>query len=87
MFTVERLKSAAAGIVSTRANEPFFRGDEPERPPATPLSLRLGAPVSQRYRDVEDAQSKGRLPGQGSCRVTFRTFDPSLTRETLTGTR
>jgi hypothetical protein len=23
--------------------------------PATPLSLRLGAPVSQRYRDVEDA--------------------------------
>ena len=25
--------------------------------PATPLSLRLGAPVSQRYRDLEDAPS------------------------------
>ncbi len=25
--------------------------------PATPLSLRLGAPVSQRYRDVEDASA------------------------------
>jgi hypothetical protein len=27
----------------------------PARCAATPLSLRLGAPVSQRYRDVEDA--------------------------------
>ena len=26
--------------------------------PATPLSLRLGAPVSQRYRDVEDALAR-----------------------------
>ena len=34
MFTVERLKSAAAVIVSTRADEPFFRGDEPERSPS-----------------------------------------------------
>ena len=31
--------------------------------PATPLSLRLGAPVSQRYRDVEDALIGLRLGG------------------------
>jgi hypothetical protein len=31
MFTVGRIKSAAAVIVSTRADEPFLRGDEPER--------------------------------------------------------
>jgi hypothetical protein len=29
-----RIKSAAAVIVSTRADEPFFRGDEPERSPS-----------------------------------------------------
>jgi len=29
MFTVGRIRSAAAVIVSTRADEPFFRGDEP----------------------------------------------------------
>jgi hypothetical protein len=33
---------AAAIIVSTRADEPFFRGVEPERSPATPSSLREG---------------------------------------------
>jgi hypothetical protein len=31
LFTVARIESAAAVIVSTRADEPFFRGDEPER--------------------------------------------------------
>jgi hypothetical protein len=31
LFTVGRITSAAAVIVSTRADEPFFRGDEPER--------------------------------------------------------
>jgi hypothetical protein len=34
MFTVGRTKSAAAVIMSTRADEPFFRGDEPERSPS-----------------------------------------------------
>jgi len=34
MCTVARIKSAAAVIVSTRADEPFFRGDEPERSPS-----------------------------------------------------
>jgi len=33
MCTVARIKSAAAVIVSTRADEPFFRGDELERSP------------------------------------------------------
>jgi hypothetical protein len=31
LCTVARIKSAAAVIVNTRADEPFFRGDEPER--------------------------------------------------------
>jgi hypothetical protein len=31
LFTVARIKPAAAVIVSTRADEPFFRGVEPER--------------------------------------------------------
>ena len=34
LFTVGRITSAAAVIVSTRADEPFFRGDEPERSPS-----------------------------------------------------
>jgi len=33
IVTVARIKSAAAVIVSTRAGEPFFRGDDPERSP------------------------------------------------------
>jgi hypothetical protein len=78
LCTVARITSAAAVIVSTRADEPFFSASahrissELRRDlavalakagaattrsevPATPPSLRLGAPVSQRYRDVEDA--------------------------------
>jgi hypothetical protein len=31
LFTVPRIRSAAAVIVSARADEPFFRGVEPER--------------------------------------------------------
>ena len=38
---------AKAGAATTRSEGP-----------ATPLSLRLGAPVSQRYRDVEDASRR-----------------------------
>ena len=34
LFTVARITSAAAVIVSTRADEPFYRGDEPERRPS-----------------------------------------------------
>jgi len=34
LFTIGRIKSAAAVIASTRAGEPFFRGDEPERSPS-----------------------------------------------------
>jgi hypothetical protein len=45
MFTVVRIKSAAAVIVSTRADEPFFRGDDRSEVPAAPSSLRQGAPV------------------------------------------
>ena len=33
LCTVARITSAAAVIVSTRADEPFFRGDDPERSP------------------------------------------------------
>jgi hypothetical protein len=33
LFTVARIGTAAAGIGSTRADESFFRGDEPERSP------------------------------------------------------
>jgi hypothetical protein len=50
LFTVGWIKSAAAGIGSTRANEPFFRGDEPERSPSQPSSLRQGA----RWADATD---------------------------------
>jgi hypothetical protein len=39
MFTVARISSAAAGSVSTRADESFFRGVEPERGPGIPPSL------------------------------------------------
>ena len=35
--------------------------------PATPLSLRLGAPVSQRNRDVEDALDNARAPPGCNC--------------------
>jgi hypothetical protein len=34
LFTVERITLAAAVNVSTRADEPFYRGDEPERSPS-----------------------------------------------------
>jgi hypothetical protein len=44
------------GCADQRADEPFSAATNRSEVPATPLSLRLGAPVSQRYRDVEDAQ-------------------------------
>jgi hypothetical protein len=31
LFTVARIRSAAVAIVRARADEPFFRGVEPER--------------------------------------------------------
>jgi hypothetical protein len=33
MFTVERINQPPPSSISTRADEPFFRGDEPERRP------------------------------------------------------
>jgi hypothetical protein len=55
LCTVARITSAVAVIVSTRADEPLSAATNRSEVPATPLSLRLGAPVSQRYRDLEDA--------------------------------
>jgi hypothetical protein len=49
--TVARITSAAAVIASTRADEPFFRGDEPERSPSQTASLRQ----VRRYGHVEGA--------------------------------
>jgi hypothetical protein len=34
LFTVARIRTAAAVIVRTAADEPFFRGVEPERMPS-----------------------------------------------------
>ena len=53
LCTVARIKSAAAVIVSTRADEPFFRGDEPERSPQPHRCRFASVPVSQRCRDVK----------------------------------
>jgi hypothetical protein len=58
LCTVARIKSAVAAIVSTRADEPFFRGVEPERTPshnvvASPMCG--GLSVSRRYEHVESA--------------------------------
>ena len=33
LFASRRIRTAAVGIVSTRADESFFRGGEPERSP------------------------------------------------------
>jgi len=55
LFTVARIKSAAAVIVSTRADEPFFRGDEPERSPSHTAVTSPSWPLRRRYRDAEDA--------------------------------
>jgi len=48
LFTVARIKSATAVIVSTRADEPFFRGDEPERSPSHTVVASPGSSVNQR---------------------------------------
>ena len=34
MFTVGRINQPPPSSISTRADEPFFRGDEPERSPS-----------------------------------------------------
>jgi hypothetical protein len=46
LFTVGRITSAAAIIVSTGADEPFFRGDEPERSASPTVVASPGAPVT-----------------------------------------
>ena len=52
--------------------------------PATPLSLRLGAPVSQRYRDGEDALDR-QDPPHFSGAVRGVPFSESITARSFAG--
>jgi hypothetical protein len=47
LITVARIRSAAAVIVSARADEPFFRGVEPERRRSYTADA-IARPVSRR---------------------------------------
>jgi len=68
MFTVGRIKSAAAVIVSTRADEPFFRGDEPERSPSHTVVASPRCSGKPTYGCVEGALSL-KVHGHASCCV------------------